>query len=653
MHASTAAEHTPRETPHAKAQMGTLQDAPTDATRSASGTAACRASTTARRPLSYPAIASHRLKGTLLVGLMLGLAGCQSVSTSTPFANQPDPLDSAPAIQKGLDADSLNQLLSAELAGQRGDYPRAADGYLAASRRFDDPELARRAVLAARYADNPALLERAAERWQQLDDTASEPSIIRARLAMERGDWMTALEQRLVVEASGGNGNLATLMEQAIDAGADLEPLLSLLTRHITQYPTQPMPKIAAALLDASLGNESSARARLSRLEASHADLPELWLARSEIERDAGHLNASRQAATRGLDIAPDDSRLVLSAAQTELASGDMPSARERIDTLVTRHPNAPRLRMALASLFLDADAPQDAHRLLLPLLEEDPVPDAAFAMLGLAAEASGEIDNAILYYRQVPDGERYISSRARAAQLLAEHDRIDEARQFLAVERLRHPRHAMTLLSFEIDLLDTHEAFADADTLLDSSISTRRKALTKAVASKDNDARNAVGSELGSLLFLRGIRRLEDSQLEGMESDLREVIALEPDNASAYNALGYTLLVETDRRDEALTLIERAHELSPDDSAILDSLGWGYYLTGDNERALSPLEAAWAQQQDAEIGAHLIEVLWSLDRQDEARSLSVELSERFEEATELEALFQRIPALRPVVDAP
>lgn len=599
-------------------------------------------------------LSDGRWRTGILIGLLIGLGGCQTVSAPSPLSEQPDPLATAPAITKGLDANSLNQLLTAELAGQRGDYPRAADGYLAASRRYQDPELARRAVLAARYADNPALLERAAERWQQLDESASEPGVIRARLAVERGDWQTAMEQRLAIEASGGNGNLATLAEQAIDANADAESLLALLIPYLQQHPSQPMPSIAAALLEASLGDLQPARKRLARLEKRHAELPELWLARSEIERDAGQLSASRAAVARGLEIAPDDSRLILSAAQTELAGGDLSSARERIDSLVERHPSAPRLRLALAGLYLDADAPQDAHRLLLPLLEEDPVPDAAYAMLGLAAEASDEVDNALLYYRQVPDGERYVSSRARAAQLLAEHDRLDEARQFLAVERLRHPRHAMTLLSFEIDLLDAQEAFSAADDLLDSNITTRRKALDKATDAQDQDSRDALSDELASLQFLRGIRRLEDGQLIGMEQDLRSVIALEPDNANAFNALGYTLLVEDpERRDEALSLIEQAHALNPDDPAILDSLGWGRFLTGDKTHALVPLEAAWEQQQDAEIGAHLIEVLWALTREDEARSLAIELSERYEESSELEALFQRIPALRPVVDAP
>ncbi len=627
MHVSTAAEHSPRGAAHAS---------PSE-----------RLTGTAR-------LADSRWTRCLLASVLLGLAGCQSPATQAPFASQPDPLDTAPPITSGLDANSLNQLLGAELAGQRGDYPSAADGYLAASRRFDDPELARRAVLAARYADNPALLERAAQRWQQLDDSATEPGIIRARLAVERGDWMTALEQRLAVETAGGTGNVTTLAEQSIDAGADLESLLSRLLEHVAQYPAQPGPRIAAALYEAALGNESDARRRLMAMEGEFPELAEVWLARSEIERDAGRLSASRQAAERGLAIAPDDSRLILSAAQTELAGGDIEAARLRIDDLVSRHANAPRLRLALASLYLDADSPEDARRLLLPLLDDTPVPDAAYALLGLAAEASGEIDNAILYYRQVPDGERYVSSRARAAQLLVEHDRSEEARQFLAVERLRHPRHAMTLLSFEIDLLDAQEHYAAADELLDGSIKARQKTLTRARSEGDGESAAVTENELASLLFLRGIRRLDDGRLEEMEQDLRQVIALEPENASAYNALGYTLLVEdADRRAEALELVQRAHALKPNDPTILDSLGWGYFLTGDAAQALPPLEAAWAQQQDAEIGAHLIEVLWSLEQQDEARSLAIELSERFEEASELEALFQRIPALRPVVDAP
>jgi tetratricopeptide (TPR) repeat protein len=90
-------------------------------------------------------------------------------------------------------------------------------------------------------------------------------------------------------------------------------------------------------------------------------------------------------------------------------------------------------------------------------------------------------------------------------------------------------------------------------------------------------------------------------------------------------NALGYTLTDMTDRHDEAYPLIHRALELEPDDPAILDSMGWVLFKLGRAEEALPYIERSWAQQRDAEIAAHLGEVLWSLERIDEARDIWLE----------------------------
>ncbi|MCO6763729.1 tetratricopeptide repeat protein, partial [Streptomyces sp. EL5] len=73
-------------------------------------------------------------------------------------------------------------------------------------------------------------------------------------------------------------------------------------------------------------------------------------------------------------------------------------------------------------------------------------------------------------------------------------------------------------------------------------------------------------------------------------EADLRYIIAHDPDNAMALNALGYTLADRTPRLAEARQLIDKAHQLSPDDPAILDSMGWIRYRQGqlaDAERYL------------------------------------------------------------------
>ena len=102
----------------------------------------------------------------------------------------------------------------------------------------------------------------------------------------------------------------------------------------------------------------------------------------------------------------------------------------------------------------------------------------------------------------------------------------------------------------------------------------------------------------------------------------MRQVISVQPDNAAAINALGYTLADLTDRYDEAEQLINQAYELQPEDASIIDSMGWISYRRGRLEEAEAYLREAWKSMRNAEIAAHLGEVLWMAGQRDEARSL-------------------------------
>ncbi|MBP8263374.1 MAG: tetratricopeptide repeat protein, partial [Pseudomonas sp.] len=89
-----------------------------------------------------------------------------------------------------------------------------------------------------------------------------------------------------------------------------------------------------------------------------------------------------------------------------------------------------------------------------------------------------------------------------------------------------------------------------------------------------------------------------------------------------ALNALGYTLADRTERYDEALQLIELAHQINPQDPAILDSLGWVHYRLGNLQQAEQYLRQAFAAFPDHEVAAHLGEVLWLRGKQREARQV-------------------------------
>jgi tetratricopeptide (TPR) repeat protein len=110
--------------------------------------------------------------------------------------------------------------------------------------------------------------------------------------------------------------------------------------------------------------------------------------------------------------------------------------------------------------------------------------------------------------------------------------------------------------------------------------------------------------------------------KLDVAETALKKVIALKPDDAQGYNALGYTLVDRTSRVDEGLKLIEKAHAISPEDAFILDSMGWAHYRLGDLQKAAEYLRRAMSKRPDPEVAAHLGEVLWKMGQREAATKI-------------------------------
>src|SRR3546814_12725870 len=102
----------------------------------------------------------------------------------------------------------------------------------------------------------------------------------------------------------------------------------------------------------------------------------------------------------------------------------------------------------------------------------------------------------------------------------------------------------------------------------------------------------------------------------------MKRVIELDPNNANAYNSLGYTYADQNRNLDEAQDLLERALDLDPDNPYILDSVGWYLFRTGDNEAAIEYLERSYRQLPTADVAAHLGEVLGAGKRAAEARQI-------------------------------
>ena len=108
-------------------------------------------------------------------------------------------------------------------------------------------------------------------------------------------------------------------------------------------------------------------------------------------------------------------------------------------------------------------------------------------------------------------------------------------------------------------------------------------------------------------------------NRLDDMERLLKLIIVAKPEHHHAYNALGYSLAERRVRLPEAKALIQKAVQLAPNDPFIADSLGWVEFRLGNAGEAQRILETAFKAKPDAEIAAHLGEVLWSQGRKTEA----------------------------------
>ncbi|WP_110665635.1 tetratricopeptide repeat protein [Salinicola halophilus] len=556
------------------------------------------------------------------------LTGCQGMSADSTASSDQDPLRNAPPITRGFDAQGLSDVLLAEMAGQRGNFRRAALGYQGAAERYRSPALAERATLAARYTEDTDLLTQTAALWQRLAPEDDGPEALLSGIAIDRGDWPAALGHRLELARQGGEAELLSFIDLALESGAAIDELIAPLRDYVAGHPTDLDAGLAMARLEAVGGDPAAALARLDHLAATTTVSAELWLVQSQIALGAGDTGLAEAAAQRGLALAPSDSRFLLALSQSAIARGDIPAAEAQIDRLLKRYPDNPTLRIALARLYLQSAAPDAAQRLLLPLLDRDDTPPGAYLLLASIAESRGEADNALLYYRQVPPGPGFNESRALAIRMLARDARYATLQEFVRIESLRHTRQRSTLTQLGIEALDAADQTQAADALLSD-------ALTQA----PND---------GDLLYTRAMRDYTQGNVPRMLATLRQIIERDPNDAAALNALGYTLATETDRLDEALPLVERAAAIDPDSPAIMDSLGWIHFRLGETQKALDYLRRAYDKVPDQEIAAHLAEALLTLGQAAEARRVIDAAMANSDTHPAIDDLLRRHPELAP-----
>ncbi|UVE16991.1 tetratricopeptide repeat protein [Pseudomonas sp. LS44] len=543
-----------------------------------------------------------------LLAALAFLGGCQSLTSSPSDGSAPvddseaTPAKAEPQVYSSFNEDTLYSLLTAELAGQRNRFDIALNNYVEQATKTQDPGVAERGFRIAEYlgADQAALdtgLIWAKAAPDNLD--AQRAAAIQLARAGRYDESMAYMERVLKGQ---GDTHFDFLALSAAETDPDTRAgLLQSFDRLLTKYPDNGQLLFGKALLLQQDGHPNEALKLLEDQPAANNDVAPLLL-RARLLQSMQRGEEALPLLEKAIKKNPDDKRLRLSYARLLVEQNRIEDAKAEFATLLQQAPDDDDLRFSLALVCLEAKAWKEAIVYLEELVERRSHVDSAHFNLGRAYEELGETESALSEYGMVGAGNDYLPAQQRQTELLFKQGHAAEASSRLAKAREAQPDVAIQLYMIEAEAFSNRERYDAA-----------WQVIQQALKQFPNDL---------NLLYTRSMLAEKRNDLGQLEKDLRFIIEREPDNAMALNALGYTLVDRTTRYAEGKALIEQAHQLSPDDPAILDSLGWANYRMGNLGEAERLLRLAVERFPDPEVAAHLGEVLWAAGKQREARKV-------------------------------
>ena len=520
------------------------------------------------------------------------------------------PAEALPKVD--LSSQILFQLLASEVAAQRGQTGSAAATYLSLARQTRDPRLARRATELALAERSVERATEAAVLWRQLSPGSVLAGQTLETLWLSTGQLTQAeplIAERLVAARSGGTlAEFYGQLQRNLMRTGDKAAALALFDRLAAPDQAVPEARLTAAALAGAAGQNDRAAMEARAALAARPDDETAAVAAARHLSTAGASGTGDALALLDAFLGrnPKAVEARFTYARMLAADGKAEAAQKQMELALREEPDSPPILFSLAQIAYQTKQLPVAEDYLKRFLAlpEDIQRDNAPAHLFLAqiAEDRGRPDDAIEWLAQVTRGEQLLPAVVRRALLLGKTGRVDAGRELLRNTSVPTSRERLQLTSAEAQLMRDAGRFADAFDVLD-------KALERQPNSPE-------------LLYDHGMAAEKIDRLPVLESSLRKLIQLRPDHAHAYNALGYTFAERNIRLDEAKELLEKALQLAPEDAHILDSMGWLMYRRGELEQAARYLQRAYALRPEAEIAAHLGEVLWKMGRTDEARTL-------------------------------
>ena len=532
----------------------------------------------------------------------------------------------APLPSVELTPSLLYELIAAEIAGQRGAATVSFSKYLELARRTRDPRLAQRAAEIAFFERNNVKALEAAELWHEFDPASMDARQTLSGLLINAGrveEALPHLEKLLAADSTNVTEGFLQL-NRLMARSTDRKVTLSIIQRLAAKYHNvaESHGAIAQAAANAQEDDIAIRAAREAARLKPDWEFPALLAAQLLSKRSAAEASAELAAYLK-LNPASTEARLAL--ARSLIAEKKYAEARDQFVRVERDAPDNTDVLYALGLLALDSRDYASAEKYLKGALNrESRDRNLVLLYLGQVMDEQKRFAEARDWFGQVARGDHYVSAQSRIANTFAKEGKLEQGRAHLqaAAAAATNNQQRVQFILAEAQVMRDASRNKDAFDVLE-------KSLDKLPNHPD-------------LLYEFAMTAEKIERIDLLESNLKKVIQLKPDYAQAYNALGYSLADRNERLTEARDLIEKALKIAPDDSFIIDSMGWVMYRLGNLPRAHELLKRAYDGRNDPEIAAHLGEVLWQMNRRAEAEGLWREASLRSPENETLKATIKR-----------
>ena len=539
---------------------------------------------------------------SLLFTLTL-LSGCASLVSEpeTSPAEEARPTVSEKPLRP-FPEDTFFDLLVAEVALRYHDLDTALDNYSYQADKTSDRGVISTTARLAQYLNRDQVAQKYAQQWLQFEPESAEAHYILASSLSRSQRPLDAFPHMTKVMELGGESNFAALAATVLSRSeAEQNTFLQQLNAQLDRYPGENSLKIAKALMLQYQQQETAALALIQQVLIDEPDNPHALLIET---RTLAQLGQDDEALTRlryAVDQNPNHKRLRHDLAR-RLVKSDLFQAKAQYELLVRQNPDDSDLLLELMLINRELSNTDEAAQQLESLSDTPAHSSRAHYVLGRLAEEDRNWPEAIAHYEQAVTNPEFSPASQRLASISLSIDGAEKTLERLQNLRLRMPEHSSLIYLLEAEILRKETQYQRGYDLLSS-----------ALVNTPNDEQ---------LRYARSLFSEKLGNLDGVETDLRHIIARDPENATALNALGYSLATLSSRLDEAETLVKRALLIEPEDAAIIDSYGWILFLKGNIDGAVKVLEKAYSKSQDHEIAAHYGEALWNSGDEQRAKTV-------------------------------